>query len=45
MKIAYGKSRMEKRWKNTELTGDHFCKMVSTQQPTTETDGKSRKTT
>ena len=37
MKIAYGNSRMEKKWKNNEISWDDFCKRVSTTQTTTET--------
>lgn len=37
MKIAYGNSRMEKKWKNNEISWDDFCKRVSATQTTTET--------
>ena len=37
MKIAYGNSRMEKKWKNNDISWDDFCKRVSTTQTTTET--------
>ena len=43
MKIAYGNSRMEKRWKNNEISWDDFCKRVSTTQTTTETVEEYRK--
>ena len=43
MKIAYGNSRMEKKWKNNEISWDDFCKRVSTTQTTTETVEESRK--
>ena len=45
MKIAYGNSRMEKRWKNNEISWDDFCKRVSTTQTTTETVEEYRKMT
>ena len=45
MKIAYGNSRMEKRWKNHEISWDDFCKRVSTTQTTTETVEEYRKMT
>lgn len=43
MKIAYGNSRMEKMWKNNEISWDDFCKRVSTTQTTTETVEEYRK--
>ena len=43
MKIAYGNSRMEKNWKNNEISWDDFCKRVSTTQTTTETVEEYRK--
>ena len=45
MKIAYGNSRMEKRWKNNEISWDDFCRRVSTTQTTTETVEDYRKMT
>ena len=45
MKIAYGNSRMEKRWKNNEISWDDFCRRVSTTQTTTETVEEYRKMT
>lgn len=45
MKIAYGNSRMEKRWKNSDISWDDFCKRVSTTQTTTETVEEYRKMT
>ena len=43
MKIAYGNSRMEKKWKNNEISWEDFCKRVSTTQTTTETVDEYRK--
>ena len=43
MKIAYGNSRMEKKWKNNEISWDDFCKRVSSTQTTTETVDEYRK--
>ena len=43
MKIAYGNSRMEKKWKNNEISWDDFCKRVSNTQITTETVDEYRK--
>lgn len=37
MKIAYGNSRMEKKWKNSDINFADFCKRVSQTQRTTET--------
>lgn len=45
MKIAYGNSRMEKKWKNNEISWDDFCRRVSTTQTTTETVEEYRKMT
>ena len=45
MKIAYGNSRMEKKWKNNEISWEDFCKRVSTTQTTTETVEEYRKMT
>lgn len=45
MKIAYGNSRMEKRWKNNEISWGDFCRRVSTTQTTTETVEEYRKMT
>ena len=45
MKIAYGNSRMEKRWKNNEISWDDFSSRVSTTQTTTETVEEYRKMT
>ena len=43
MKIAYGNSRMDKRWKNNDISWDDFCKRVSTTQRTTETVDEYRR--
>ena len=43
MKIAYGNSRMEKRWKNSDISWEDFCRRVSTTQITTETVEEYRK--
>lgn len=43
MKIAYGNSRMEKKWKNNEISWEDFCKRVSATQTTTETVEEYRK--
>lgn len=43
MKIAYGNSRMEKKWKNNEISWEDFCKRVSITQTTTETVDEYRK--
>lgn len=37
MKIAVGNSRMDKKWKNREISWDDFCKKVGTTIRTTET--------
>ena len=43
MKISYGNSRMEKKWKNNEISWDDFCRRVSTTITTTETVEEYRK--
>ncbi|HDM9178971.1 TPA: hypothetical protein P0372_002954 [Listeria innocua] len=43
MKIAYGNSRMEKKWKNTGISWEDFCSRVKTTQRTTETVEEYRK--
>ncbi|MDV7725532.1 virulence-associated E family protein [Enterococcus faecium] len=43
MKIAYGNSRMDKKWKNTDISWEDFCSRVKTTQRTTETVEKYRK--
>ncbi len=43
MKIAYGNSRMDKRWKNTDISWEDFCSRVKTTQRTTETVEEYRK--
>ena len=45
MKIAYGNSRMEKKWKNNDISWEDFCRRVSTTQTTTETVEEYRKMT
>ena len=37
MKIAVGNSRMDKKWKNREMTWEDFCQTVSVTKRTTET--------
>ena len=37
MKIAYGNSRMDKKWKNQDITWEDLCRRISTTQRTTET--------
>lgn len=37
MKISYGNSRMEKTWKNNDISQDAFCQRVSQTKLTTET--------
>lgn len=37
MKIAVGNSRMDKKWKNRDISWEDFCARVSTTQRTTET--------
>jgi len=43
MKIAVGNSRMDKKWKNREITWEDFCAKVSTTIRTTETVEEYRK--
>lgn len=43
MKIAYGNSRMDKKWKNTDINWEDFCSRVKTTQRTTETVEEYRK--
>ena len=43
MKIAYGNSRMEKKWKNKEISWEDFCKRVRVPAVTTETVEEYRK--
>ncbi|HCJ4522307.1 TPA: VapE domain-containing protein [Listeria innocua] len=43
MKIAYGNSRMDKKWKNTVISWEAFCSRVKTTQRTTETVEEYRK--
>ncbi|EAF1322068.1 virulence-associated E family protein [Listeria monocytogenes] len=43
MKIAYGNSRMDKKWKNSDISWDEFCSRVKTTQRTTETVEEYRK--
>lgn len=43
MKIAYGNSRMDKKWKNTDISWEDFCSRVKTTQRTTETVEEYRK--
>jgi len=43
MKIAVGNSRMDKKWKNREITWDDLCRKVSVTQRTTETVEEYRK--
>lgn len=43
MKIAYGNSRMDKKWKNTDISWENFCSRVKTTQRTTETVEEYRK--
>lgn len=43
MKIAYGNSRMDKKWKNTDISWEDFCFRVKTTQRTTETVEEYRK--
>ncbi len=43
MKIAVANSRMEKKWKNREISWEDFCKKVSVTQRTTETVEEYRK--
>ncbi len=43
LKIAYGNSRMDKRWKNGEISWEDFCNRVRTTIRTTETLEEYRK--
>lgn len=43
MKIAVGNSRMDKKWKNRDISWEDFCAKVSTTQRTTETVEEYRK--
>lgn len=43
MKIAYGNSRMDKKWKNSDISWKDFCSRVKTTQRTTETVEEYRK--
>ena len=43
MKIAVGNSRMDKRWKNRDVTWEDFCEKVSSTIRTTETVEEYRK--
>ena len=43
MKIVYGNSRMDKRWKNSDISWEDFCSRVKTTQRTTETVEEYRK--
>lgn len=43
MKISYGNSRLDKKWKNNEISWDDFCTRVSTTIRTTETVQEYRK--
>lgn len=43
MKIAYGNSRMDKKWKNTDISWEDFCSRVKTTQRTNETVEEYRK--
>lgn len=43
MKIAVGNSRMDKKWKNKDISWDDFCKKVSSTITTTETVEEYRK--
>jgi len=43
MKIAYGNSRLDKKWKNSDVTWKEFCNRVKTTQRTTETQEEYRK--
>jgi predicted P-loop ATPase len=45
MKISYGNSRMEKTWKNNDISWDAFCQRVSQTKLTTETVEEYRKMT
>lgn len=43
LKISYGNNRMDKKWKNNEITWADFCKRVSSTIRTTETIDEYRK--
>lgn len=43
MKIAIGNSRMDKKWKNKDISWTDFCARVKTTQRTTETVEEYRK--
>ena len=43
MKISYGNSRMDKKWKNSNISWDDFCTRVSSTLRTTETVEEYRK--
>ncbi len=43
MKIAVGNSRMDKKWKNREISWEDLCRKVSVTQRTTETVEEYRK--
>ncbi|ABZ85450.1 virulence-associated protein e, putative [Heliomicrobium modesticaldum Ice1] len=43
MKISYGNSRMDKKWKNSDISWDDFCTRVNTTVRTTETVEEYRK--
>lgn len=43
MKIAVGNSRMDKKWKNRDISWEDFCQKVSVTQRTTETVDEYRK--
>lgn len=43
MKIAVGNSRMDKKWKNSDVSWEDFCSSVKTTQRTTETVEEYRK--
>ena len=45
MKISYGNSRFETKWKNSEITWEDFKKRVSSTIRTTETIEEYRKMT
>jgi putative DNA primase/helicase len=43
MKISYGNSRMDKKWKNSDISWEDFCTRVSSTVRTTETVEEYRK--
>lgn len=43
MKISYGNSRMDKKWKNNDISWEDFCTRVSSTIRTTETAEEYRK--